>query len=54
MLAFVLVVFLLIGLFRWLGELIGVEAAFALVGGLFVGVGMFLWWKKNPEQAKEN
>lgn len=54
MLAFVLVVFLLIGLFRWLGELIGVEAAFALVGGLFLVVGMFLWWKKNPEQTKEN
>jgi len=53
MLAFVLVVFLLIGLFRWLGELIGVEAAFALVGGLFVAVGMFLWMKKNPDQVKE-
>ena len=53
MLAFVLVVFLLIGLFRWLGELIGVEAAFALVGGLFVIVGMFLWRQKNPDQAKE-
>lgn len=53
MLALVLAVFLLIGLFRWLGELIGVEAAFALVGGLFMVVGTFLWWKKNPEQAKE-
>jgi hypothetical protein len=53
MIAFVLVVFLLIGLFRWLGELIGVEAAFAVVGGLFVVVGMLLWRQKNPDQAKE-
>lgn len=52
MIVFVLVVFLLVGLFRWLGELIGVEAAFALVGGLFVVVGMFLWRQKNPDQAK--
>ncbi len=53
MIAFLLVVFLFIGLFRLLGELIGVEAAFALVGGLLVIVGMFLWRKKNPDQAKE-
>lgn len=53
MIGFLLVVFLFIGLFRLLGELIGVEAAFALVGGLLVIVGMFLWRKKNPDQAKE-
>jgi hypothetical protein len=42
LLATILVVFLLVGSFRLLGELIGVEWAYVLLGGLFLLVGLLL------------
>ena len=46
--------FLLIGLFRIGGELIGVRAFYAIVGGLFVLGALFLWSKRNPKPEDEN
>lgn len=50
----ILVVFLLIGMFRLLGELIDVEWAYAIVGGLFVVLGMFLWSKRRPKTLSKD
>ena len=52
-LSLLLVVFLGIGVFRLLGELIGVGAAYAAIGGLFVAGGALLWSKRVPKSAKE-
>jgi hypothetical protein len=41
-------VFLLFGVFRLLGELIGIEVTYAVFGGLFLIVGLFLWWNRLP------
>jgi membrane associated rhomboid family serine protease len=46
---FMVVLWLLVSLFRALGELIGQEAAYAVVGGILVLVGAFLWWKRWPK-----
>ena len=46
--ATILVIYLLIGLFRWLSELVGVEPAYLILGGLFLVLGWLLWWKRNP------
>ena len=51
--AFLVVLFLLIALFRVLGELIGMEATYAVIGGLFLLVGAFLWRKRLPKQTPE-
>ena len=56
-LALLLVIFLLVGVFRLLGELIGVRTAYATIGGLFVIVGAFLWSmriRKSPKEALDN
>lgn len=45
--------FLLVGLTRLLGELIGFETTYAIVGGLFVILGMFLWRRRTPKPASE-
>lgn len=47
------VIFLLIGVFRLLGELIGVRATYAALGGLFVVAGAFLWGMRIPKKPKE-
>jgi hypothetical protein len=52
MLALVLLVFLLVGLFRLLGEVTTVEIAYLIVGGLFVIAGAFLWAKRTPPAAR--
>ncbi len=52
-LAFLAVLFLLIALFRVVGELIGVELAYAVIGGLFVLVGAFLWRQRLPKQPSK-
>lgn len=49
MIVLVLAIFLLIGLFRLLAYLVGVEAAYAILGGLFIVVGAFLWRKRMPK-----
>ena len=51
-LGLVAVVFLLIGIFRILGELIGVKTAYAAIGGLFVLVGAFLWSRRILKPVK--
>jgi hypothetical protein len=48
MLGFLVTVFLAIGLFRLLGELIGVEVAYAAFGGLFLLGGVLLWSRRKP------
>jgi uncharacterized membrane protein len=53
-LAFLLILFLFIGIFRLLGELIGVKTTYAAVGGLFVVVGAFLWSKRIPKSDTES
>lgn len=45
--------FLLVGVFRIVGEIIGVRAAYAALGGLFVVAGAFLWWKRYPNAETE-
>jgi drug/metabolite transporter (DMT)-like permease len=40
---------LLVSLFRALGEAIGQELAYAVVGGILVLVGVLLWWKRWPK-----
>ena len=47
-------IFLLVGLFRLLGELIGFELSYAVFGGLFVILGMFLWSKRRPKIVNED
>jgi len=47
--AFMVVYWLLVSLFRALGEAVGQELAYAIVGGILVLVGVFLWWKRWPK-----
>ena len=49
MLLLLLLVFLFVGIFRLLGELVGVEYAYLILGGLFLVVGAFLWRKRVPK-----
>ena len=41
-------IFLIVGLFRLLAELVGVEVAYLIISGLFLVVGAFLWSKRIP------
>jgi len=41
-------VFALIGIFRLLAELVTVEGAYGIFGGLFLVAGVFLWSKRLP------
>ena len=47
-LGFLLVLFLLIGVFRLLGAVVGVTVAYAIIGGIFLIVGVLLWSKRKP------
>ena len=53
MLALLLLIFVLIGLFRILGTLMPVELAYLLVGGIFLLVGVFLWRQRRPSVKDE-
>ena len=53
-LATLIVLFLVIGIFRLLGELIGVRTTYAAVGGLFVIVGAFLWSMRAPRNGTKS
>jgi len=53
LMAFLLILFLVIGIFRLLGELIGVELAYAVLGGLFLIVGVFLLSQRKPSTNKD-
>ncbi|MDH3499875.1 MAG: hypothetical protein OEM97_07120 [Acidimicrobiia bacterium] len=50
---FLLTLFLLVALFRILGELIGVEVTYAVFGGLFVILGVFLLRQRKPRTNKD-
>ncbi len=52
-LGFLVVVFLLVGTFRLLGELIGVKTAYATLGGLFILLGALLWSKRIPKATSK-
>jgi hypothetical protein len=52
-LGFLLILFLLIGIFRLLGEIIGVEVAYAVLGGLFLLVGVFLLSQRKPSENED-
>ncbi len=48
------VIFLFIGLFRILGELVNdMELAYAIMGGLFLILGLLLWSKRVAKDTKE-
>lgn len=48
------VIFLFIGLFRILGELVNdMELAYAIVGGLFLVLGLLLWSKRLAKDIEE-
>lgn len=47
-------IFLVFGLFRLVGELIGFELTYAILGGLFLIVGMLLWSKRRPKPVNED
>jgi drug/metabolite transporter superfamily protein YnfA len=49
-LAIVLVTFLVVGIFRIVGELITVELAYVAFGGLFVIIGALVWSRRLPRQ----
>jgi hypothetical protein len=53
-LGLLIVIFLFVGLFRIVGELIGVRSAWAAFGGLFVLIGALLWSKRNSPAEKAN
>jgi len=47
-------IFLFVGLFRILGELVNdMELAYAIVGGLFLILGLLLWSKRNTKDTGE-
>jgi formate hydrogenlyase subunit 3/multisubunit Na+/H+ antiporter MnhD subunit len=49
------ILFLFIGLFRILGELVNdMEIAYAIVGGLFLIVGVLLWSRRLAKQTEES
>jgi hypothetical protein len=48
--AILAVIWLLVGFFRALGTLIGAqELAYAVVGGIFLIAGVFVWMKRFPD-----
>jgi predicted membrane channel-forming protein YqfA (hemolysin III family) len=49
--AFLIVLWVLVALFRALGELLGVEMAYAVVGGILIIVGALLWSRRFPRDA---
>ncbi|MCP4303355.1 MAG: hypothetical protein GY788_00435 [bacterium] len=53
-LGLVLVIFLLVGLTRLLGGLVGMQWAYTIIGGLFLVIGMFLWRLRIPREASQD
>jgi hypothetical protein len=43
------IIWLLVGIFRALGTLIGTETAYAVVGLVLILVGAFVWSKRYPQ-----
>jgi hypothetical protein len=42
-------IWLLVAFFRALGTLIGQEVAYAVVGGILLLAGVFVWMKRHPD-----
>lgn len=54
MMVAIALVFLSVGLFRILGDLVnGMERAYAIVGGLFLILGLLLWSKRRTKSTEE-
>ena len=54
MMAIIALVFLFVGLFRILGDLVNdMELAYAIVGGLFLILGLLLWSKRHTKSTEE-
>lgn len=49
MLAVMAVIWLLVAVFRVLGTLIGQELAYAVVGGILMLAGVFVWMNRHPK-----
>ncbi len=47
------VVLFLVGLHRILGEALGTQWSWTIIGGLFAALAVFLWFKRNPRSTKE-
>ena len=55
MMVTIALIFLFLGLFRILGELVNdMELAYAIVGGLFLLLGALLWSRRTKERTEEN
>lgn len=50
MLGILIMVFLMIGLFRFLANLVGAEPAYLILGGIFLVAGMLLWTRRLPKR----
>jgi hypothetical protein len=46
------VIWLLVGIFRALGTLMGTETAYAVVGLILILVGAFVWSRRYPQDKK--
>ena len=54
MMAIIALVFLFVGLFRILGDLVNdMELAYAIVGGLFLILGLLLWSRRHTKSTEE-
>lgn len=47
------VIFLLIGVSRILGELVGTEVGYAIIGGLLLVVALLVWRKRDPKETPD-
>ena len=47
------VIFLLIGLSRLLGEVVGTEVAYAIIGGLFLIGSWLVWRQRDPKETPD-
>ena len=47
------VIFLLIGVSRIIGELVGTEVGYAIIGGLFLIVALLVWRKRDPKETPD-
>ncbi len=47
--ALLAIIWLLVAFFRALGTLIGQEVAYAVVGGILLLAGVFVWVKRHPD-----
>lgn len=51
--AIIAVIFLLIGLSRLLGEVVGTEWAYTIIGGLFALGALLIWRKRDPKEPSD-